>query len=644
MLTYINWWHWWLPQFFISGLIWIVFAPSIGSIFLKLFRAKKNTFELSDKSQESLNFILGFIIISYFLSFLVALHNFALPVLMLLLSALTSVNFTKEKQFKILKITIYDFIFILPIFFSALLSPVSIDSPLGALQFSFFHDQWPLDWGKDFDTHMALPMLLGSWFKKIPLTQNLAVQAPYFALLIWRSAYLAWELARHHWPFKISAKNKTFLLTLMMSTVYYRKIIHVKASPIGGLFAILFCFWITHPAAKNNKAITGVLLASTFIFGDYGALITLPLLVVLLISKHHSTSIFNPALLWALAIVSPDILRKTYIFSNGNVFILALTTLLLGLLFFIVKIFIDCYCRYQNSFKNTELFFFAIMLFTAILTNILFTPVSMSESAQFNLYQWSIGREGILLIFLLFFMYKFKTHDSSKILFAILGVQLLMYSLFRFIDGTPHFGWPNPNDLWWNLMKNSMMITTPLVISITMAMIISYWLDHFDNNKFKNKTVVAFVFAALLLLQDPLVKNVRDGSLAPHAPRLPVVTGVAGIIWQAIHKKAVSSESGNIVLNYLALPEPNLIENIFEIQKNSTTRINICIERELNPVGIADFDIETYTIDNPTGAHGYIRAPTQCSHFIRAHKKSNCLNSELLIFDSKSALLCQVAN
>jgi hypothetical protein len=637
MLSQINWWHWWLPQFFISGFIWLTLAPTVGNWFLKwVSKQNQESLLLSKRAHESLRFIIGFIFISYSASFLVPLHKLALPILLCVL-----ILFKFYRRGPNLKLESFDIYFTGGILIAALLSPTSTDSPLGVLQFSFFHDKWPLDWAKDFDTHLAIPMLFGFWFEKIPLTQSLAVQSPFLALLVWRAVTVSWELLGNHFSFRISQRNKIILLLLLISTVYFRKQIHVKASPIGGLFAVLFCFLITQPRAKKFAPLTGLVLAATFIFGDYGALITIPLLGVLIIIQSWSVQAILPALPWAIVFVSADVLRKTLIITSGSSLGVVITLFILaGLAFLTQKISHLSFSKTKQSIG--EIIFFCSTLFCAICSNIFFTPHLLSESAQFNLYQWSIGREGLLLILVLAFLFKNRTHLQARVLIVFCGIQLLMFSLFRFIDGTPQYHWPNPNDLWWNLMKNSMMISIPLMVSLVASVIIAQWMDRLNLKILKQKLYVGILFLAILLLQDPLVKNVHDGPLAPHAPRLPALLSLSQILWQVTHKKAISSVSGNMISNYFAIPEPSLLEKIYELQKMTPKRLSVCIDPKLNPVGIADFDVETYSINNPTGALGTIRRMENCSLYIRAKKKTmNCRNQENLIFTSPTALLCQ---
>jgi hypothetical protein len=204
-------------------------------------------------------------------------------------------------------------------------------------------------------------------------------------------------------------------------------------------------------------------------------------------------------------------------------------------------------------------------------------PGPFNEELSLSFWQWTVGKEGLLyfgLVAGVFWQIRKEQKPFAQRLLAVLVTLHLTFFLWRLLNQFPAFMTRiDPNQLWWNQWKNSMMITMPLLTTIEGApILIKIW------SRQRTLGIVLVVFFALL--QDPLVKQVGHGPFAPHAPRLSVAQSIDAMIWHMQHKPGVTSSDGLLHLNYLALPEPGWAKRVFAAEHERTQ--TVCMDSKIS--------------------------------------------------------------
>ncbi len=616
----MNWLHWWLPEFLISAAIWLWLAPAVGARVIARIAPK------SDHSvMECLEFLVGFTVVSVLASFLVPFHKLGLVFLLVILLVLK----LRDKNEPEFKIQIYDIVITLPILLCSLFYPTTYDTNVQSLQLSLFKDVWPMDWGARLDIHHGLTVLFSSWLGRTPIFNLLSVQGAFYALVTWRALLACWLLLRK----KLNPAEIPILTVLFLGTLFYRKQMQVKASPIGGALSILVMFMVTSDV-MNFPVLTGLIMAGSFYFGEYGAMILALTAPLLLFCKSELRGRFFAAIPWAILFCMPEVGRKVFIASGGN-FLYSTVGVLICLILFLVLSGKEKYLALIPNSKNAAYVFFISTVILAVGAQCFYTLVG-PEGNLVSLRHWTLGAHGVLFLATLVYFWKFRRTELVQGFLVFSAVQFTLFAAW-------HAGGPfvllrniNPTQVWWNLMKNATMIFWPLVTTLFGAALIITIKE--SMKPIHGRVFAGLILAFFLLLQDPLTKNVGDGPFAPHSPRMSIIKGIQEMLWQVFERKHLSSITGNVVLSADALQEPEMVETVFDLQRHSPRKLNVCMEKISAGKGFT-FDTEAYTFQYPAGADAFIDHHEPCNLELIPNG-SSCANGSRLVMVGLASTLC----
>jgi hypothetical protein len=618
--------QWWFLDFFLSSFIFLLLAPPLGH----WIRRKHNCLSVENSS---LDFILGFTAVSLLASFLLPFHQLGIPVLIL------SLLYFRFKYSRMIKFYWSDLVIVIPIVVVMYLLPVTLDSNFREYQFSIDHDFWPLDYRNRLDSHFGLSGLLSYFHPKVPIMNILSTQVPMLSLLCWRIIFLSLRLILGRVP---KVRETVLTVSLFMSTLFYRKQIFGKASPIGACLLLLICAFLTCDLEFGvSELVFGWLMACTFIFGEYGFILLIPLLIILCLGAHRKKDFIVKSLPYAFLFMIPEMVRKLYITQTPYLLVVVMISIIAA---YVIKKYSSVIVKSLPTFRNFEKnFLFFVLSFSILMSLIPISWVPSWNSKPYLLmtfYHWTVKTSGLLMIFIFWRIAITNRSEKLKPFLALLSVQFMIFVAVHFAS-LSHFDYNfNPNMIWWNLHKNAVMIIFPLLTTLLGSIfLIDCVTTQNKSNGFKAFTFTLLI-ALIIFLQDPLVKSDPNGPLSPYAPRLSTLQSLKDMFWEAQHSKGVFSEDGNLILwPPLALKEPDLIERVRIIQARFIKPIHVCIDSNLWDKRISDFDFKTYSIEFPTGAIADFDDSPLCAFKIVSFQ-GICPRNQKLIFKGTMAILC----
>jgi hypothetical protein len=624
---------WWISEFLVSALIFIILGPAVGR-WMRARWAPSVQFENGSLENSSIDYILGFTTINFLASFLIPLHQFALPIVILILGLIFW-----ARGPELIRFHWSDGVILIPLLYSMYVLPVTIDSSLREYQFALDHIWWPLALRNHLDVHFAFPSLFHYWSPQVPVMNSLAVQVIFLAFLCWRILVLGLRFLLGKFPTQM---GWAFFVILYFGSLFYRKQINGKASPIGGALFFFICVLLaTSPEMISSEVILGWLIACTLIFGEFGFLLLIPFIFFYLLSDHPQKKSLLKSLPYSILFMAPEILRKIYEYTGAFGGIFFLSIFLLGLGFWFLKRFSPKIFMGLPEIKNLDKKLFIICICLSVASNIFLSMGSSVEGYSMNLFKWSFGREGAFFAVIIYLLWKCK-NSSLRIPFLLfLSIQLINFLDFRLARAFHIVDYINPSEIWWNLQKNAVMISFPLLTTLLGSyFLISFFSKPWTSERWR-KVLALAGFLFFIFLQDILIKEVGDGPLSPYAPRLSARASITDMIWEARSSSNPSSKSKNItVWPLLSLPEPDLIEVIRQYQVKSLNPFSVCVDRNLNKRPIGDDDLMVYSIDFLTGAFGHLGDDALCSLSLLSQSQS-CKENWREISNSGTARLCE---